>query len=151
MEIFDILIIIWNLFSALVDKFWWLILIGFILYYLYKYKYWFRDIDEVSENYGKKLADTDMGGKGQLERFYKTYENYHHLIEKFRHDGNIKRQVKNDWVSYLKSLEIQFDCYMDFGILDEDHLKDAYGRNHKAEMAMEEIEKRFKRLSYEKI
>lgn len=150
----------------MIDSWAWLGIIVLVGWYIYSKTYWFRDIDKISEKYGEKLAEESEKAKksydgwksegakwrmeqseDQFKKFAKTYDNYQHLTERFKHDEKGK-QVRKDWENYLRATKIKFDCDMDYGAdLPTDMLKNTHRKDYKATIAMEEIEKRFKKYA----
>lgn len=148
------------------DIFFWIAIIGVVFYFVYSHTYWFRDIDQISENIAKKLIKETEKSKErykewktpmwkesaekaeeQLNKFAKAYDQYCHLKERFKHD-RLGGQVRKDWEAYLRSTETLFECAMDYGALNDEKLLNNTGRRHrKVLVTMEEIEKRFDKLS----
>jgi len=146
----------------------WVFLIAYIAYWINKKTYWFTNKEKMAEKCAKKLAKVaeednkhrDSWGsilsrenaersEKRLQNFTEAYENYLHLIEKFKHDKRIK-QVKKDWVNYLIATKTKLDCGMDYGMnLDEKQLRNTGRKDRLAAIATEEIEKRFKKLAKE--
>ncbi len=157
------LAILWSILSFLFDKFWGLILIGFVVILLRENLYWFRDIEKDSEDVGEKLREwaekdvkyaNSIAGKErakesdeQLKKFIEAHNNYVHLVERFEHDKR-KGQIKKDWVNYLKSVKTKLDCQMDYGAdLPMNMLRNTGRKDYLAGIKMQEIEKRFKELA----
>lgn len=150
----------------MIDKLLWLFVLGYVIYYVYNNTFWFRDTEKIAENLASELAklaekykdwtksesnrkkEIADNAQKQFKDFVNTHEKYLHLIEKFKHDKQLKKQIRNDWESYLKATKTRLKCDMDYGMdLNEGMLKDTARKDHKAAIMIEEIEKRFNKYN----
>lgn len=143
--------------------FWGVLIVTATYYFSQKY-YWFRDLEDIfrreagelskyaedDHNFAQKFSselyqNQAKKSKERLKKFIETHEKYLRLKEKYRHDGK-KRLVHQDWIIYLKSIQTFLDCRMDYAMLDNSNLLSKTGdKENKAEIAIQEIEKRFNR------
>ncbi len=126
-------------------------------------KYWANDSEkdarQVAEYYQERiesLKQTNLPFAKQrikdyeqrTKRLGKFYEEYIHLLEKHGHASFINKwNLRQDWRMYLQAHKDIQQSDMDYGAgLSEKYLMKAKEREYRAEIRLNEIENRFKKL-----
>ena len=135
------------------------IIIVWILIYLWS-KYWANDSEKnvrsLVEYYSNKqrefkdsniLKGWDKKYEELIKRLGKSYDEYLHLLEKYRHNLIQQWNLRQDWRHYIQAHKDIQGTDMDYSAdLSEKYLREAGEREYKALIRINEIEKRFKKL-----
>lgn len=125
--------------------------------WIYKNTYWFKSIEDTSAKYSDKFyqlyvdnnkstnsfsKETAEHLKKLSENFNHSYDSYLHLRERFKHNEKGK-QVEKDWKDYLRETRIVLNWHE-----SKHYVPDESGGNryYKAQVVMDEIDERFKKL-----
>lgn len=89
---------------------------------------------------------TDMDNR--FKKMVQAHDDYLHLKVRYRHSPlNKARSIENDWLTYMNAHNELRECDHDFKYLsDEKLLSDTGEEEYRAEIVVDEIEKRFKKL-----
>lgn len=142
----------------------WIALIALIIYYINKKYYWLEGVERIAEREAKEISKytnqakesvksngSEMSKKYEelwverAKKFAEAHDNYLHLKEKYRNDSK-RRQINSDYRVYLKATQDILDTEMDFGVLEGKLLGKAQDKRYKAEIALQEVERRFSDL-----
>lgn len=137
-----------------------IIIVCFLIYLWHKYwandseknvrsigDYYEEKIDRLKNSTDTSLEDYRKEYEELLKRLKKSYFEYLRLLEKYRHNIIQQWNLRQDWRLYLQAHKDIRKSDMDFGILnDEKLLQKAGERQYRAEIRLDEIEKRFKKL-----
>ncbi len=89
---------------------------------------------------------TDMNNR--FKKMVQAHDDYLHLKVRYIHSPlNKARSIENDWLTYMNTHNELRECDRNFKYLsDEKLLSDTGEEKYRAEIVVDEIEKRFKKL-----
>jgi len=126
-------------------------------------KYWANDSEKDARQLGEyykerieyfKRSSLPFAGQNikeyekLLKRLGKSYEEYIHLLERYRHASFIKKwNLRQDWRMYIQAHKDRNESDMEYGMgLNDKLLQKAKEREYRAEIRLDEIEKSFRKL-----